>query len=81
MQVKVQNSELFSIQATLKCSPVILAQAPMSEPKHLLLFLYSIHWTKLHNPTFITQISRIKKYVFFIVKCFFFVSFIFYRHK
>ena len=41
-----QNSELFSAQATLTHSPAILAQAPLSEPKHKLSIFCSIIRTK-----------------------------------
>ena len=35
MHVKVQNLELFSVQATVKHSPAILAQAPLCDAKHI----------------------------------------------
>ena len=50
------NSELLSAQATLTQSPAIYwPKLLLSDAKHLLSTLHSIHRTKQSNPTWITQ--------------------------
>ena len=53
---KVKNQNCSRSKLLCLISLAILTQAPLYEAKHMLSTFYSIHRTKLHNPTCYTQI-------------------------